>query len=96
MVARWQLTVVSLCILLATSFSTSAEVLDRWGNVIPGTEGIDPGPGAPLDHLDLEYAWLQQTDLTDADFEASNLANADLFSSKLANANLTDAVVPHS
>ena len=45
MATRWQLTVVALCMLLAIS-SAHADIY-RWdnGEVIPGTEGIEPGPG---------------------------------------------------
>ena len=71
----------------------------RWdtGAVIPGTEGITPGPGVQLDHRQLEYAKLggwnpgEAMDLTGANFEASDLTHALLFSSTLTNANLTGA-----
>ena len=74
MATRWQLTVVALCTLLATSLA-HADIY-RWdtGEVIPGTEGIEPGPGVQLDHMDLEYASLDGLDLAGANFEASDLA----------------------
>lgn len=67
----------------------------RWDDneFIPGTEGIDPGPGVQLDSRDLGYAWLSELDLTGASFKSSNLANADLYESVLSNANLTGATV---
>jgi uncharacterized protein YjbI with pentapeptide repeats len=62
----------------------------RWdnGQLIPGTQGITPGPSAQLDHRGLEFAALQQQNLTGANFEASNLTNAALNYSTLTNANL--------
>ena len=66
MANRWQLTVVTLCTLLTTPL-VRADIY-RWdtGEVIPGTEGIEPGPGVQLDHMDLEYASLWEEDLTGA------------------------------
>ena len=100
MSTRWQLTAVTLCMILAAPFALHADIY-RWdnGQVIPGTEGIAPGPGVQLDHRQLEYAKLggwnpdEAMDLTGANFEASNLTNADLCCSTLTNANLTGAVV---
>jgi len=72
----------------------------RWdsGEMIPGTEGIEPGPGVQLDHRELDFADLQDRDLTDSNFSFSNLANAYLSranaylsSTSLTNANLTGA-----
>ena len=63
------------------------------GQLIPGTEGITPGPGVQLDHHELAYAVLYHLDLTDSRFDFSNLTNADLRESKLTSANLTGAVV---
>ena len=64
MATRWQLTVVALCTLLAAP-SAHGDIYN-WmtGEVIPGTEGIEPGPGVQLHHMDLEYAYLDGTDLT--------------------------------
>ena len=80
-----------------TSLSVSplqADIL-RWdnGDVIPGTEGIDVGPGAELDNLRLEFANLSRIDLSDASFVNSNLNHAILSGSSLSNANLTDAFI---
>jgi uncharacterized protein YjbI with pentapeptide repeats len=65
----------------------------RWdnGQVIPGTEGITPGPGVQLVGLQLEYAGLVDIDLTGANFSRSNLTNASLFNSTLTSTNLAGA-----
>jgi uncharacterized protein YjbI with pentapeptide repeats len=67
----------------------------RWdnGQLIPGTEGITPGPGVQLDNRQLEFARLWDTNLTDANFASANLSNAMFVYSTLANANLTGAKV---
>jgi uncharacterized protein YjbI with pentapeptide repeats len=79
---------------LSLGDTTHADIY-RWdnGQLIPGTEGITPGPGVQLDHHELAYAALFQKDLTDARFDFSNLTNAALAHSTLTNANLTGAVV---
>ena len=41
--------------------------------MIPGTEGITPGPGVQLHHMNLKYAALGGADLTGANFEGSDL-----------------------
>jgi uncharacterized protein YjbI with pentapeptide repeats len=50
----------------------------RWdnGEVIPGTEGIEPGPGVQLAGISLDYARLGDFDLSGANFAYSSLANA--------------------
>ena len=55
MATRWQLSAVTLCVILAAPFALHADIY-RWdnGQVIPGTEGIEPGPGVQLDHRQLE------------------------------------------
>ena len=77
--------------LIAAASNLHADIY-RWdtGEVIPGTEGIEPGPGVDLSHMDLEYADLSLGDLTGVNFEAANLANASLRSSTLTGANLID------
>ncbi len=84
-----------LCfIVLLISASARADIF-RWDNgaVIPGTEGIKPGPGVQLDQLNLEYAWLGGIDLTNASFFNTNLAGASLYSSTLTAADFTGADV---
>ena len=48
----------------------------RWdtGEVIPGTEGITPGPGVDLSHMELEYADLENRDLRGANLTDANLS----------------------
>ncbi len=86
--------------LVVATFTASPAAADvyRWdiGALIPGTEGITPGPGVQLDHRELEYANLSQKDLTGANFESSNLANAALYESTLANADLRGVNLTHA
>ena len=65
----------------------------RWDNsqLIPGTEGIAPGPGVQLDHRELAFASLWRQDLSGSRFDLSHLTSAYLSSSVLTNANLTGA-----
>ena len=74
--------------------TTGADIY-RWDtqDIIPGTEGIEPGPGVQLDHRNLEYANLRDVDLTGANFERSNLSRAWPIAATLKDANLTGAVV---
>jgi uncharacterized protein YjbI with pentapeptide repeats len=85
---------VCVLVLLASSSTTRADIF-RWDNnqLIPGTEGITPGPGVQLDHHELAYAALYNLDLTGSRFDFSNLSYAALGSSTLTNANLSGAVV---
>ena len=84
-----------LLALLCVPFCTVHADIYRWdnGQVIPGTEGITPGPGVQLDHRELEYAGLKELDLTGSNFGFSNLTSAHLSDSTLTNADLTGAVV---
>ena len=81
-------------LLMSLPAAAQADVY-RWdnGQLIPGTEGITPGPGVQLDHRQMAYAILWKLNLTGANFEASNLANAILEFSTLTGANLAGAVV---
>ncbi len=88
---HWKL---ALVVATLTAAPATADVFRRDnGALIPGTEGITPGPGVQLDHRELEYGDLSQRDLTGANFESSNLAYAGFFSSTLTNANLSGTVV---
>ena len=71
---------VALAFLVATAASSRADIF-RWdnGQLIPGTEGITPGPGVQLDHHELAYAALSDLDLTGSRFDFSNLSYAYLF-----------------
>lgn len=89
------LATISLIVFCAISAATSISRADiyRWdnGQVIPGTEGITPGPGVQLDHLDLQYADLVRFDLSGADLSQSNLTSAIFHSSTLTGTNLSGA-----
>jgi uncharacterized protein YjbI with pentapeptide repeats len=65
----------------------------RWDNeqLIPGTEGVTPGPDVQLPDRNLEFARLAELNLTGANFRLCNLTSAHLFSSTLTNANLSGA-----
>jgi uncharacterized protein YjbI with pentapeptide repeats len=67
----------------------------RWDNhkVIPGTEGIQPWPGAQLHDRNLTFARLGGHDLTSASFRSSDLSDAIFNYSTLAGADFTDAIV---
>jgi uncharacterized protein YjbI with pentapeptide repeats len=90
----FQRCVVVLSFLVASNVQVHVDIY-RWhtGEVIPGTEGITPGPGVQLDHHELAYANLRELNLTDSRFDNSNLNGAYLYNSALTNADLTGAVV---
>ncbi len=56
------------------------------GRLIPGTQGITPGPGVDLSNRSLEYANLQYSNLTNALF-----SNSDLKSGYFDQSNVTNA-----
>ncbi len=89
MSTRWQLTAVALCMILVAPLALDADIY-RWdnGQVIPGTEGITPGPGVQLYRMQLEYAKLNDANLTGASFFQSTLAHADLSGVNLTYADL--------
>ena len=63
------------------------------GELIPGTQGITPGPGVRLDYLDLECADLSGCDLSGASFVGSSLKRASLSKANLARSDLAGACV---
>jgi len=67
----------------------------RWdnGQVIPGTEGITPGPGVHLENRNLAFAELSEKNLANAYFTGANLHRAHFRSSNLTNAELTGAFI---
>ena len=87
---RW--CVLTAVLLLVSATPTRAEIY-RWDNdqLIPGTEGIEPGPGVTLSSMDLQFASLERRDLTGVDFESSNLRRAWLNGSTLSGADLIGA-----
>ena len=75
-------------------FPACADIYHRdTHQVIPGTEGIIPGPHVQLDYHDLSYADLAYEDLSGANFSHSNLTQADLSGSALTIANFVQAVI---
>ena len=94
MSARLQLFAVTLCVILVAPLALHADVY-RWdnGQLIPGTEGITPGPGVDLSRVELEYARLGGEDLAGASFVASNLTNASLVEATLTDANFQESIV---
>jgi hypothetical protein len=89
MVTRCYLTVVSLCWLLVIP-SALADIY-RWdtGEVIPGTEGIEPEAGLQLLGMDLSYAELPDAYLDRANFNGSDLRFAVFRNAVLTNADLS-------
>ncbi|MEZ6118936.1 MAG: pentapeptide repeat-containing protein [Pirellulaceae bacterium] len=81
--------IVAFCVAAWTNL-VPAEIYRTDGQWIPGTEGIEPGPGVVLDGWDLHAANLASLDLSNSSFVEANLASADL-RSKLSNANLIRA-----
>jgi uncharacterized protein YjbI with pentapeptide repeats len=88
MAISWQLRLSLICIALLAPLSHGS--IHRWDTqqVIPGTEGVFPVPGAQLDHLALQYANLRDRDLNGASFEEADLSHADLTSANLRKGNL--------
>lgn len=84
--------ITTVLVWLALAVHARADI-HRWdtGEVIPGTEGIVPGPGVQLDQRLLPYAELAGLDLTAANFEASYLPDARLSSSTLVGANFSES-----
>src|SRR5690349_20512466 len=73
---------IALVALVCLTTSVSADVF-RWdnGQLLPGTEGITPGPNVDLSAKFLRYAELRDVDLTRANFEDSVLRNARFWNS---------------
>jgi uncharacterized protein YjbI with pentapeptide repeats len=81
------------CALVLTHTSACPADIFRWdnGQVIPGTEGITPGPDVHLENQILEYADLREIDLTSAIFTGANLTSANFVSATLTKSNLRGA-----
>jgi uncharacterized protein YjbI with pentapeptide repeats len=103
----WRTLGISLVFLaIAASVRVRADIY-RWdtGEVIPGTEGITPGPGVDLsgwnsDAHNLRYGtfgeYFEEFDLTGANFGGSWLDNANFHSTNLTNANLAGAILTNA
>ena len=98
--------IILLALWLIAGWASTADAdIYRWDDqqLIPGTEGIEAGPGVRLDHLNLAYAQLvgfPVLDLSGASFEGSDLTKARFYvcggrcaGAVLANANMTDAKI---
>jgi uncharacterized protein YjbI with pentapeptide repeats len=78
--------IIAFSTLLALPFTIARADIFRWdnGKVIPGTEGITPGPGVRLVEMTLDLAQLNGLNLSGADFSRSNLAYANFANSDLS------------
>lgn len=65
----------------------------RWdnGDLIPGTEGVTPGPGVVLSQYELAYAELSDYDLATAQLNGADLSFAAMYDSNLSSANFDEA-----
>jgi len=107
-----RLALAAACCILLSATSSPADIYSwRTGEVIPGTEGITPGPGvnlswwneeshnlnaAILDGLDLRYARFSQSWLTEARFTGSDLQGADFTAADLWSASFAGCDISHS
>src|SRR5688572_17683129 len=84
-------------LLIASAAACQADIF-RWdtGDVIPGTEFIEPGPGVYLGLLDLRFAALSNTNLSNVNLAASNLSSAKLTGTNLTNAFLYNAILTNA
>ena len=88
---------VLLACLAAWASPASAQIYNwNTGQVIPGTQGITPGPGVDLSGWNtpghqLEFADLDSINLTAATFATSDLTSAGFYRATLTNANFTNA-----
>ncbi len=96
-VLLWTTTCVLLAFVVTRTSPALADIFnDQTEQLIPGTQGITPGPGVDLSGWNtpghqLEFAHLELFDLTNASFATSDLINANFVESTLTNANLTNA-----
>src|SRR5688500_16359674 len=67
----------------------------RWddGKLVPGTQGLTPGPGVQLDHRELPFASLLDLKLTGANFNSSKLSFARFTRSTLTGTDFSGANV---
>ncbi len=90
---RAQVCVLFFALFGAISISPTRADIYRWdnGQVIPGTEGIELGPGVDLSFRGLKYADMSGKDLSLAQFTSSNLIRANFGLANLTEANLSGA-----
>jgi len=85
----------ALIVLLSLASSASADIYNwQTGEVIPGTEGITPGPYVDLSDKSLHYAALDNMNFFNADFSHSSLVFSNLSNSALNYANLRTQSCP--
>jgi uncharacterized protein YjbI with pentapeptide repeats len=103
---NWQQCLAAFACVMALATSGQAQIY-RWdtGELIPGTEGIEPGPGMQLTHWnretrnlryaefsgDLSGASLFQNWFEHARFNGANLANVQMAGSRLMDADLSES-----
>jgi uncharacterized protein YjbI with pentapeptide repeats len=76
----------------ATSPSTAiADIHDFYGAIIPGTEGMTPGPSTSFDGLILRDADLRFVDLTGSSFVGAGINRASFFGSTLLDVDFSEA-----
>ena len=90
---RLMVAIVCLLVLDVPNFVRADVVLTRNGEIIPGTEGICPGPGVVFDGLALVNAEFRTVDLTGASFRNSNLSSANFFNATLEQADFSGATI---
>ncbi len=61
--------------------------------MIPGTEGVVPGPGLKLDQASIEFAKLNSADLSNASFTSAKLTSASFHSANLNGASFKGAIL---
>jgi uncharacterized protein YjbI with pentapeptide repeats len=86
------------CALLFALAAVSRADIFRWDNgaLIPGTQGITPGPGVQLSNRNLDYADLSQWDTSSSNNTAMNLTGAQFNSSNLIKARFDHAVLTNA
>jgi uncharacterized protein YjbI with pentapeptide repeats len=89
---------LSTAVLLCAASPTWAQVYTTGGQLIPGTQGITPGPGANLSGFDTPGHELEQANLSNIDLTGATVANSDVTfaaftKSTLTNVDFTDAII---
>ena len=87
------LATVAAIVIASVFIPLSQADIVRWDNreLIPGTQGLTPGPAAQLDGKYLAFADLDGANLAFANLQSANLQHARLRSSVLTDANLSQA-----
>ena len=75
---------------LGTAHADIKDLRGRSGEIIPGTEGITPGPGVDLSRRDLRFAELNNVFGQGSTLQSARLTEADLSYADLNGANVTE------